>query len=65
MSNTSSSAHRSHSPRSSSRLKRKIRHIGESKRKQRQITQMLILIVCVLIAFYLGFFYFGPSFNAD
>ena len=50
--------------RGGSPLKSKLRTIRKSKRKQKQLQQTLIVIAAVLIAFALGFFFFGPSFSS-
>lgn len=52
------------SSRGGSWLKKKIRHIRDSRRKQKQLKQLVIIIAAVLIAFFLGFYFFGPGFTA-
>jgi hypothetical protein len=50
--------------RSGSWLDRKIRHYRDSRQAQKKLQQWVILIAAVLIAFILGFYFFGPSFSA-
>lgn len=47
-----------------SSLKREIRRIRDSKRRQKQLKQLVVIAAAVLIAFVLGYFFFGPSFSS-
>ena len=50
--------------RSGSWLDRKLRHVRESRRAQTKLQQAVVIIVAVLIAFILGFYFLGPSFSS-
>jgi cell division protein FtsN len=50
--------------RSGSWLEKKIGRIRDSRSKQKQLQQMLVIIAAVLIAFILGYYFFGPSFSS-
>jgi len=45
-------------------LKREIRRIRDSKRRQKQLKQLVVIAAAVVIAFVLGYFFFGPSFSS-
>ena len=46
-------------------LNRKISHIRQSRRAQKQLQQVVVIIIAVLIAFVLGFYFLGPSFSSS
>jgi len=50
--------------RSGSWLERKLRPIRDSRRAQNKLRQQLFIIAAVLLAFILGFYFFGPSFSS-
>jgi hypothetical protein len=50
--------------RSGSWISRKIRLYRDSRQAQKKLQQLVILVFAVLIAFILGFYFFGPSFSA-
>jgi hypothetical protein len=51
--------------RSGSWLDKKIRYLRDSRRAQKQLQQLILIVAAVLIAFVLGFYFFGPSFSAS
>jgi hypothetical protein len=59
-----SSREKSQRQRSGSWFQRKMRRLRDSKRKQKHLQQLVVIIVAVLIAFVLGYFFFGPSFSS-
>ena len=61
----SSSRRHSHRRDSGSWLEKKLWRIRNSKQTQKQLKQLLILITAILIAFVLGFYFFGPSFSSS
>lgn len=60
-----SSKKHSHRSRGGSWFARKLRRIRESRQAQRQLQQLIVIIAAVLIAFILGFYFFGPSFSSS
>jgi hypothetical protein len=46
-----------------SKLESWLRRVRKSKRAQRKLLHLAILVAAVLIAFVLGYYYFGPSFT--
>lgn len=60
-----SSRGHSHRRSSGSWLEKKLWRIRNSKQTQKQLKQLLIIIAAVLIAFALGFYFFGPSFSSS
>jgi hypothetical protein len=62
---STSSRSRSHASRSDSWLQKKIRRIRNSRVAQKRLKNTVIVCIAVLIAFILGFYFFGPSFSAD
>jgi hypothetical protein len=50
--------------RSGSWLERKIGRIRDSRSKQKQFQQTIIIIAAVLLAFILGYYFLGPSFSS-
>ena len=61
---TPASSKKSRSRRNGSWLDRKLRRIRESRQAQKQLQQLVVIIAAVLIAFILGFYFFGPSFSS-
>jgi hypothetical protein len=50
--------------RSGSWLDRKLRRFRDSRRAQKNLQQLIVIIAAVLIAFILGFYFLGPSFSS-
>jgi hypothetical protein len=51
--------------RNGSWFERKIRRIRDSRQAQKQLQQFIVIVVAVLIAFFLGYYFFGPSFSSS
>jgi hypothetical protein len=54
--------HRHHTSRES-KVRRWLYRVRNSRREKRKLLQLLILVAAVLVAFLIGFYYFGPSFS--
>lgn len=48
----------------SSWFERKINRIRSSRQAQKQLKNLVIILAAVMIAFVLGFYFFGPSFSS-
>ena len=58
---TSSSSGRFRSHTSGSWLKRRIRNFRASRQAQKRFKQAIIIILAVLFAFIIGYFFIGPG----
>lgn len=46
-----------------SRFGRWLHRVRSSRREKRKLLQLVIIVAAVLIAFVIGYYYFGPSFT--
>jgi hypothetical protein len=49
--------------RQGSKFKRWLHRVRSSKRAKRKLFHLLFILAAVLVAFAIGYFYFGPSFS--
>jgi hypothetical protein len=51
--------------RQGSKFKRWLHRVRTSRREKRRLLQLLFIAAAVLLAFAIGYFYFGPSFSTS